>query len=79
MMNSNTDALNMLFGINYQVLKKNLDGVTHEESLIQPEGGGNCLNWVLGHIVATRDNAIRLLNQEPVWNSELSRCLPTRL
>jgi uncharacterized damage-inducible protein DinB len=72
MMNSNTDALNMLFGINYQVLKKNLDGVTHEESLIQPEGGGNCLNWVLGHIVATRDNAIQLLNQEPVWGSELS-------
>jgi uncharacterized damage-inducible protein DinB len=70
MMNTNTDALNMLFGINYEVLKKNLAGVTHEESLIQPEGGGNCLNWVLGHIVATRDNAVRLLKQEPVWSNE---------
>src|SRR5687767_1381443 len=60
-------ALNMLFGLNYEVLKKNLAGVTHEESLIQPEGGGNCLNWVLGHILATRDNALQLLHQEPVW------------
>lgn len=65
-----TDALNLLFGVNYQVLKRNLNGVTHEESLLQPEGGGNCLNWVLGHIVATRDNAIKLLNQAPVWDQE---------
>ena len=69
---TSTDALNMLFGINYSVLKKNLDGVTHEESLIQPEGGGNCLNWVLGHIVATRDNVMELLNQEPVWSKEIA-------
>lgn len=72
MMNTSTDALNMLFGINYSVLKKNLAGVTHEESLIQPQGGGNCLNWVLGHIVATRDNAVQLLNQEPVWSKEIA-------
>ncbi len=69
---NSTDALNLLFGINYDVLKKNLDGVTHEESLIQPEGGGNCLNWVLGHIVATRDYAIQLLNQSPVWDREIA-------
>jgi uncharacterized damage-inducible protein DinB len=72
MMNTNTEALNMLFGINYEVLKKNLNGVTHEESLIQPEGGGNCLNWVLGHIVATRDNAVRLLKQDPIWSKEIA-------
>jgi hypothetical protein len=72
MMNTNADALNMLFGINYEVLKKNLDGITHEESLIQPEGGGNCLNWVLGHIVATRDNVMLLLNQAPVWDSDIA-------
>ena len=69
---TSTDALNLLFGINYDVLKKNLDGVTHEESLIQPAGGGNCLNWVLGHIVATRDYAIQLLNQAPVWDQEIA-------
>jgi len=69
---TSTDALTMLFGINYDVLKRNLDGVTHEESLIQPEGGGNCLNWVLGHIVATRDNVMQLLHQQPVWTKEIT-------
>ena len=67
---TNTDALKMLFGYNYAVLRKNLDGLTHEESLLQPEGGGNCLNWVLGHIVATRDEALKLLRQEPIWREE---------
>lgn len=67
---TNVDALRMLFGINYEVLKNNLDGITHEQSLLQPQGGGNCLNWVLGHIVATRDIALQLLKQEPVWSKE---------
>ena len=69
-MNSNTDALKMLFGINYDVLKKNLEGVTHDESLLQPPGGANCLNWVLGHVVATRDVALELLHQQPIWSKE---------
>ncbi len=67
---TNIDALRMLFGINYQVLQKNLEGVTQEDSLLQPFGGGNCLNWVLGHIVATRDGALQLLRQEPVWSKD---------
>jgi uncharacterized damage-inducible protein DinB len=67
---TSTEALKMLYGFNYFLLKKNLDGVTHEESLLQPEGGGNCLNWVLGHIVATRDAALKMLNQEPIWNQD---------
>lgn len=69
-MNSNTDALKMLFGINYDVLKKNLEGVSHDESLLQPPGGANCLNWVLGHVVATRDAALKLLHQQPIWDKE---------
>src|SRR3954454_2510939 len=67
---ASTDALKMLFGFNCFILKKNLEGITHEESLRQPEGGGNCLNWVLGHIVATRDAALKMLNQEPIWSQE---------
>ncbi|MGH9969450.1 MAG: DinB family protein [Pyrinomonadaceae bacterium] len=68
--NASTDALRMLFGLNYDVLKGNLEAISHEESLIQPPGGGNCLNWVLGHIVATRDMALELLKQQPVWRKE---------
>lgn len=32
-------------------VKRNLDGITHDESLQQPQPAGNCINWVLGHLV----------------------------
>jgi uncharacterized damage-inducible protein DinB len=48
------------------VVRLNVDGVTHEESLIQPQPGGNCLNWVLGHLVAIYGEALPLLGQQPV-------------
>jgi uncharacterized damage-inducible protein DinB len=31
-----------------------LKDVTHDESLVQPSFRGNCLNWVLGHILVMR-------------------------
>ena len=61
------DALRKLFDINHQALGMNVKGLTHEESLIQPPGGGNCLNWVAGHIVATRNLVLGLLGEEPIW------------
>jgi len=33
---------------------KILDGMSHEDSLKQPAMSGNCVNWVLGHIILTR-------------------------
>lgn len=47
----------------------NLDGVDHEESLVQPTGGGNCANWVLGHLTCTYDSMLPLLGQEQVVGS----------
>ncbi len=46
-------------------VKLNLAGITHEESLIQPEPGGNCINWVLGHLLSIYNQALPLLGQEP--------------
>jgi uncharacterized damage-inducible protein DinB len=48
------------------VVRLNVDGVSHEESLIQPQPGGNCLNWVLGHLLAIYGEALPLLGQQPV-------------
>jgi hypothetical protein len=45
---------------------KNLAGVTHEESLVAPLGGGNCINWVLGHIVYSRIGIARALGAKPL-------------
>ena len=32
-------------------VRRNLEGITHAESLRQPQPAGNCINWVLGHLV----------------------------
>lgn len=49
----------------HEVLRLNVEGLTQEESLIQPSGG-NCLNWIVGHLVAIYDLTLPMLGQEPV-------------
>lgn len=49
-----------------EVIRLNLDGLTHQESLIQPQPGGNCLNWVVGHLLSVYEGTLQLLGQEPV-------------
>ncbi|HUZ04619.1 MAG TPA: DinB family protein [Acidobacteriaceae bacterium] len=48
------------------VVKKNVDGLTQEESLIQPQPGGNCLNWNVGHLLWVYDLILPMLGQRPV-------------
>ncbi len=51
--------------------------MTHEESLCQPPAGGNCLNWVVGHIVVARANVLALLGEAPSWDwAGLRRYIP---
>ena len=52
----------------HRVVRLNLDGLTHEETLIQPAAGGNCLNWVVGHLLAIYHKALPLLGQDPVMS-----------
>jgi len=49
-----------------EVVRRNVDGLTQEESLILPAPGGNCLNWVVGHLVRTYEQILPLLGQERV-------------
>ena len=62
--------LHYLFDLNRVVLHANAAGLTHNESLRAPEPAGNCLNWVLGHIVATRHAILKLVRQEGWWPAE---------
>lgn len=48
------------------VVRRNVDGITHAESLVQPRPAGNCLNWVVGHLLWTYDYNLPMLRQEPV-------------
>jgi uncharacterized damage-inducible protein DinB len=52
------------FGQNIDICKQQLAGLSHEACLLQPQPRGNCMNWVLGHIVDTRNTVLKLLGQE---------------
>jgi hypothetical protein len=65
-----TRALKTQVHYNLGALKMNLEGLTHEESLVQPQPAGNCLNWIVGHILANRAGILGLLGQGPVWNED---------
>ena len=59
-----------LFKMTNRVVEMQLDGITHEDSLLQLPFRGNCLNWVLGHIVVSRDGTLKRVGQEPIWTEE---------
>ena len=63
------EALKLLFGYNHYAIGVNARDLTHQESLIGPQPGGNCANWVLGHIVQTRGAILSLLGEQPVWDA----------
>jgi uncharacterized damage-inducible protein DinB len=59
-----------MYEFSYGALKRNLTGVSHEESLATPEPGGNNLNWVLGHIVSARGLILTLAGGTPVLTGD---------
>jgi hypothetical protein len=59
-----------LFRLNVDIVNLQTKGLTHADSLLQPPFRGNCLNWVLGHIVASRNRVLTLLGEHPLWSGE---------
>lgn len=55
------------------VVRRNVDGLTQEESLVQPDPGGSCLNWVVGHLLNIYDATLPMLGQKPVMEEGLKR------
>jgi uncharacterized damage-inducible protein DinB len=62
------------FDLNLNIIRMQTKGLTHEDSLLQPPLRGNCLNWVLGHIVVNRNRILQALDEEPILTeTEASR------
>ncbi|MDH3675054.1 MAG: DinB family protein [Anaerolineae bacterium] len=64
------EALIELFNRTHWVMKKQADGLSHADSLLQPAHSGNCFNWVLGHIIAGRNSVLIALDEAPIWSEE---------
>jgi uncharacterized damage-inducible protein DinB len=54
----------------HRTLRANTKDLTQEDSLLQPQGGGNCLNWVVGHLLSTWDVILPLVGQQPVMGKQ---------
>ena len=65
----NGSDLVMMYEFSFGAINRNLEDVTHEESLVRPPAG-NCLNWVLGHIVFYRGSMLKLVGRRPVLEGE---------
>jgi|SRR5579872_4176801 hypothetical protein len=61
-------VLSFQFAIGAFVLDRNLADVTHQESLCAPQPGGNTMNWIVGHVVRTRNQAMGLLGGQPPFD-----------
>jgi hypothetical protein len=58
------------FERNRWVIREQSDGLTHADSVLQPPFRANCLNWVIGHVVAHRDKVLATLGTDPVLTPE---------
>ena len=59
-----------VFRRNMWVIDRQADGLSHSDSLLQPESRGNCLNYVLGHMMSSRETVMRMLGLEPMMTPE---------
>jgi uncharacterized damage-inducible protein DinB len=50
----------------HKIVHLNVDDMTQAESLIQPQPVGNCLNWVVGHLVCVYDHLLPVVGETPV-------------
>lgn len=66
----NKEMIHDLYKTNHYVLTRQVEGLTHEDSLLQLPFRGNCLNWVIGHVLVSRQGALDLLGIKSWWTEE---------
>ena len=46
------------------VIKQKTEGLTHADSMLQLPFPGNCMNWILGHLLVYREQTLGLIDGE---------------
>jgi len=49
------------------VVNRNVEGVNHRDSLVHPQPDGRTFNWILGHMVRTRNEILELIGLKPFY------------
>jgi hypothetical protein len=58
------ENLTTFYARNIEIIKLQTEGLNQEDSLIQLPFRSNCLNWVVGHVLANRCNILALLGSQ---------------
>ena len=61
------EMLQAQFDLIYTTVEAYTAGLSEEDSLASPREGGNCANWILGHLTSAQNSLMQLLGAEPVW------------
>jgi uncharacterized damage-inducible protein DinB len=61
------------FGRNVAIAQMQAKGLSHEDSLRQLPFRGNCLNWVLGHMLASREDILGWLGHDALAGERVAR------
>ena len=64
---------NHLLENNHEMIQMHTQDITHEESMLQLPFEGNCLNWVVGHILDTYSTCLEWLGEPAVRSEAESR------
>jgi hypothetical protein len=57
---------------NATFVRNHLNTVTHAEALLQPPYRGNCILWIVGHVVCYRNYSLALVGQPPALPENLA-------
>jgi hypothetical protein len=52
------------YGRNAEYIKKHVEGLTQADTVKQPPFNANCMNWVLGHVIGSRDGVLKMLGKK---------------
>ncbi len=63
------DQLAQTFQSNHWLALRHLEGLTHSLSLLTLEDHPNPINWVLGHLVHNRNEALHFLGVPSLWHA----------
>ena len=66
-------ALITLYKTNYSAIPTNLEGVSDVESLKTSGNGENNINWILGHIVSSRDTIHEKMGLPLICNNTIKK------
>jgi len=59
-----------LYQRTHWIIRKQAEGLTHDQSVLQLPFRGNCFNWNVGHIVVSRDKVLVLLDESALLTEE---------